>query len=193
MEEFAALVDALVYTTSRNAKLALIADYLRGTQDAASYGRALAVSAARYAGFNLLLGDRTGVFYLSNLPQFVMQPLSGGVHAVSNASLDTPWPKLVQLKTRMAQWCSDGETDTAGLFAALSDPRVAADGELPNTGVGLERERFLSATFIRGDVYGTRCSTVLTIDAAGHAGFHELRFGPDARYGGETHEYLQLG
>ncbi|WP_347302783.1 cisplatin damage response ATP-dependent DNA ligase [Croceibacterium sp. TMG7-5b_MA50] len=33
MEEFAALIDALVYTTSRNAKLALVADYLRATPD----------------------------------------------------------------------------------------------------------------------------------------------------------------
>jgi DNA ligase-1 len=33
MEEFAALLDALVYTRSRNGKLALIADYLRRTPD----------------------------------------------------------------------------------------------------------------------------------------------------------------
>ncbi|QDH33462.1 cisplatin damage response ATP-dependent DNA ligase [Porphyrobacter sp. YT40] len=33
MEEFAALLDALVYTTSRNRKLALIAAYLRGSPD----------------------------------------------------------------------------------------------------------------------------------------------------------------
>lgn len=33
MEEFAALLDALVYTTSRNRKLALIADYLRRAPD----------------------------------------------------------------------------------------------------------------------------------------------------------------
>ncbi|HSJ79291.1 MAG TPA: cisplatin damage response ATP-dependent DNA ligase [Erythrobacter sp.] len=33
MEEFAALLDALVYTTSRNRKLALIADYLRAAPD----------------------------------------------------------------------------------------------------------------------------------------------------------------
>lgn len=33
MEAFAALLDALVYTRSRNGKLALLADYLRGTPD----------------------------------------------------------------------------------------------------------------------------------------------------------------
>ena len=33
MEEFAALIDALVYTRSRNEKLRLIAGYLRRTPD----------------------------------------------------------------------------------------------------------------------------------------------------------------
>src|SRR3546814_18620661 len=74
-----------------------------------------------------------------------MQPLTPGLHAVSNASLDTPWPKLVALKSKTAQWCADGETDPTGLFAALADPQVASDAELPETGVGLEYERLLSS------------------------------------------------
>ncbi|WP_028008898.1 NRDE family protein [Solimonas flava] len=172
---------------------ALIANYLRAETGAQDYGASLAAGARRYAGFNLLLGDRRGVWYLSNWPEFTMQPLAAGVHAVSNASLDTPWPKLVRLKSRVSQWCADAETDTGSLFAALADPRRAADEDLPDTGIGLERERFLSAPFIRSAAYGTRSSTVLTIDAGGHAGFHEKRYGPDAAYAGETLEYLQLG
>ncbi|NKF21964.1 NRDE family protein [Solimonas marina] len=170
----------------------LVAGYLRGTQDAQRYGEALAASASRYAGFNLLLGDRNGVWYLSNLPQFTMQRLEPGLHAVSNASLDTPWPKLVTLKSRLQQWCSDADTASDTLFAALADPRPAADADLPETGVGLDRERFLSSAFISSPAYGTRCSTVLTVDAGGHAAFHERRFGPQAAFVGETLEYLQL-
>src|SRR3546814_7378721 len=102
-----------------------------------------------------------------------MQPLTPRLHAVSNASLETPWPKLVALKSKTAQWCADGETDPTGLFAALADPQVASDAELPETGVGLEYERLLSSTFINGADYGTRSSTVLTIDAGGHAVFRE--------------------
>ncbi|WP_028080958.1 NRDE family protein [Solimonas soli] len=172
---------------------ALISDYLRGSSGAADYARSLSATAHRYAGFNLLIGDRDGVFYVGNLPRFTLQALTPGLHAVSNASLDTPWPKLVHLKSRLAQWCADDDHDSAPLFAALSDPRAAADDELPDTGVGLERERFLSAAFIRGAEYGTRCSTVLTIDAGGHASFHEKRYGADAVYAGETIEYLQFG
>src|SRR3546814_5859137 len=67
--------------------------YLRSTLGARAYGESLPPIASRYAGFNLLLGDRDGVWYLSNKPQFAMQPLTPGLHAVSNASLDTPWPR----------------------------------------------------------------------------------------------------
>src|SRR3546814_8379740 len=113
--------------------------YLRSTLGARAYGESLPPIASRYAGFNLLLGDRDGVWYLSNKPQFAMQPLTPGLHAVSNASLDTPWPKLVALKSKTAQWCADGETDPTGLFAALADPQVASDAELPETGVEIGR------------------------------------------------------
>ncbi|NGY04771.1 NRDE family protein [Solimonas terrae] len=170
----------------------LVTAYLRGALGARDYGESLAERASRYAGFNLLLGDRDGVWYLSNQPGFQLQALQPGQHAVSNASLDTPWPKLVQLKSRVGQWCGDGETDTAALFAALADPEAADDGALPDTGVGIERERFLSPAFVNSDEYGTRCSTVLTADAGGHAVFHERRFGPRAAFLGETIEYLSL-
>src|SRR3546814_12237673 len=78
----------------------LVSGYLRSTLGARAYGESLPPIASRYAGFNLLLGDRDGVWYLSNKPQFAMQPLTPGLHAVSNASLDTPWPKLVALKSK---------------------------------------------------------------------------------------------
>lgn len=172
---------------------ALIADYLRGDLDAAGYVQWLQGEAMRYAGFNLLLGGPGGAWYLSNRPELSARPLPAGVYAVSNASLDTPWPKLIHLKSRLRQWIGDGDTDFAPLFAALADPSPATDAELPDTGIGLQRERFLSSPFIRGSEYGTRSSTVLAIDGSGHAHFHERRFGPEAAFLGETLEYLQLG
>ncbi|HEL3240997.1 TPA: NRDE family protein, partial [Stenotrophomonas maltophilia] len=64
------------------------------------------------------------------------------------------------------------------LWNALADEHRPADSDLPDTGIGLERERWLSPAFIRGDDYGTRASTVLLIDADGHGEIHERRFGP---------------
>jgi uncharacterized protein with NRDE domain len=170
----------------------LVAHYLRDPHTAAGYGAGLRPEADRYAGFNLLLGDAAGVWYLSNHDGFRHQRLTPGVHAVSNAALDTPWPKLVALRDTLRVWCADGRTDTAGLLAALARDRVAADAVLPDTGVGAEMERFLAPAFIRGDSYGTRASTVLAIDRAGRALFTEHRFGPNGVPTGQTIESLQL-
>jgi uncharacterized protein with NRDE domain len=79
-----------------------------------------------------------------------------------------------------------GEDEFAPLFNALADERVAADAELPDTGVGLERERRLSPAFIRGEYYGTRASTIVAIAHDGGGVIVERRFGPHGHFDGET-------
>ncbi|HDS1027150.1 TPA: NRDE family protein, partial [Stenotrophomonas maltophilia] len=72
------------------------------------------------------------------------------------------------------------------LWNALADEHRPADSDLPDTGIGLERERWLSPAFIRGDDYGTRASTVLLIDRQGHGEMHERRFGAQGVFLGES-------
>ena len=79
-------------------------------------------------------------------------------------------------KPRSPSWLGRGETDTEPLFTALADRALAADAELPSTGVTLEWERRLSAPFIVSETYGTRSSTMLTIDRDGDARFVERSF-----------------
>lgn len=71
---------------------------------------------------------------------------------------------------------SANEEDLADrLFTALARSEPAPDAQLPDTGVGLLRERLLSPRFVRipdPDApglarYGTRCSTVLVRHADG--------------------------
>jgi uncharacterized protein with NRDE domain len=69
-----------------------------------------------------------------------------------------------------------GEPDPEALFTLLADASQAADERLPDTGIGRQRERELSARFIRTDGYGTRCSTVLLIDREGKITFIERSF-----------------
>jgi uncharacterized protein with NRDE domain len=137
----------------------------------------LGATAQRYNGFNLLAGDASGAMWMSNRADGIRR-LPPGLHGLSNALLDTQWPKLVQTRDRMAGWAATGSSDVAPLFAALADATPAPDHALPDTGVPRERERMLSASFIVGAQYGTRCSTVLTIDHAGHARVHERSFDP---------------
>ncbi len=120
-----------------------------------------------YNGFNLLTVDfAEGEAYWVNNTQRYPQRLERGLHGVSNAGLNTPWPKMQTLKARM-KTALNGATDLDGLvvrlFEALTDPTIAPDNKLPITGVPMEWERLLSAAFVRtpDGAYGTRCSTLV--------------------------------
>jgi uncharacterized protein with NRDE domain len=96
------------------------------------------------------------------------------------------------LMTRLDDWFSspaaspsaDALPDLEPLFAALADTAIAPDTQLPDTGVGLERERFLSSAFITHATYGTRASTVVLI-AEDHAEIVERRFGAEGVFLGQ--------
>jgi len=164
---------------------ALVADYLRTTSPAATQAAALVAHAAEYPPFNLLLADAEGVTYLGNHPT-LRRPLGAGVHGMSNGALDTPWPKTRRLMRAMDAWCLQGTDHLAPLWDALADTQTPVDAELPDTGIGIDRERWLGTAFIRGQAYGTRASTVILMDARGHGQIHERRFGPDGIFTGES-------
>lgn len=138
---------------------ALVADFLQGRESPEEFLRALAGRAARYNGFNLLVGDAATLLYFGSREGEV-RAVAPGVHALSNHLLDEPWPKVARAReaTRDALGESGGDVR---LFDMLSDATPAPDALLPDTGVGLERERMLSSALIVGAGYGTRTSTVL--------------------------------
>lgn len=143
----------------------LVADYLTGpTRAPLDYLRAVAERGAAYNGFNLLVGDltmRTLGWYCNraDAPPSVLPP---GVHGISNAVLDTPWPKLVRKRDELSALAASERAPTLeALVEMMRDPRVAPDEALPSTGIALDRERALSAAFIETDGYGTRGTTAL--------------------------------
>jgi len=165
----------------------LATDFLAATTGAAVHAAGLASRAADYRPFNLLIFDAHDAFYLGNRPAPEALPVSPGVHGLSNADFNTPWPKTCALMQRLQAWIDDGgQTDFAPLFDALTDERQAPDDMLPDTGVGLERERWLSSAFIRGETYGTRAETVVAIGHDGRGRIVERRFGPLGCFEGET-------
>lgn len=163
----------------------LIAGYLGDTQGADSYADALARRAAEFAPFNLLVADAASCSYLGNHPQ-ARQDLPPGIHGMSNGALDAPWPKTRRLMGVLENWLAQAEPTPDPLWAALADEHRPDDAQLPDTGVPLELERHLSSAFIRGSDYGTRASTLLAIDHAGHGFIQERRFGPNGLFLGET-------
>ena len=135
-----------------------------------------AIAGTDYAGFNLLVGDRESLHYLSNRAD-APRRLAPGLYGVSNHLLDTPWPKLTTARERFKQALTS-LPDREDFFALLADDEIVADAQLPDTGVPLAWERLLSAIFVRSENYGTRASTVLVRTAAGEITLEERSFGP---------------
>jgi uncharacterized protein with NRDE domain len=177
----------------------LVADFVRTDTSASAALNALANADAQYRLFNLLVHDGDTLAFATNRVDarstrgIAMRTLAPGIHGVSNGALDAPWPKTEMLMTRLDAWrassaahpSADATPDLEPLFAALADTAIAPDECLPDTGVGLERERFLSAAFIAHAAYGTRASTVVLI-ADDHAELVERRFRAEAQPLGET-------
>lgn len=155
----------------------LAADYLRGTDDPRPYLERVMSSARSYAGFSLIAGDLGRLFFCSNRGAGI-EEIPSGVHGLSNHLLNTPWPKVRRGKEKLTGLRGADKSELVReLFDILGDRTVAPDAELPDTGIGLQRERELSPAFVAGDGYGTRASTVLLVDRGGEVTFIERAFG----------------
>jgi len=145
----------------------LVKQFLLGEDqtDIDSFVNKLRLQREKYNHYNLLMYDGITLVGYSSFND-LLTVFKPGFHAVSNACFDTVWPKTMQAKTRMATALAlhDEKDITAALFDLLSDKTEAADAQLPSTGVSLERERALSAAFIKLDGYGTRSSTLVKIE-----------------------------
>ncbi|SDI36493.1 NRDE family protein [Pseudomonas panipatensis] len=153
----------------------LVAGFLRGQQAPLDYLAEVRERAAEYSGFNLLVGDHRQLCYL-NSRSGAPHALAPGLYGLSNAALDTPWPKLERARAALARHLERPET--GALLALLADHERPADERLPETGVGLATERLLSSVFIASPNYGTRASSVLRVHANGRREFFERSFGP---------------
>ena len=77
-------------------------------------------------------------------------------------------------------------TGDRALTNLLSDQTLAANADLPSTGVPPELERNLSAMFIKIPGYGTRCTTVIKIIKDGWTSFAETVYDNEGKPTGET-------
>jgi uncharacterized protein with NRDE domain len=168
----------------------LVAGFVRGDERAPVWLAALSTGAAEYGRFNLLLWDGREAWTAGNHPAFSQSLLAAGMHGMSNGPLDADWPKVRRARAVLASWCEAGDGGLEPLFEALADQRAAPDEQLPDTGVGLALERMLSPPFIRGDRYGTRCSSVVLV-GNDQIRFVERRFGPNGVLLGESDERFE--
>ncbi len=153
--------------------------FLSGQEGPEPFLRRLQNRSYRYNGFNLLVGDGAAFFHFSSQGNGI-QRLQPGIYGLSNRLLDSPWPKLLQGKRRLKALMAEKEhIEPADLLPILTDRTIAEDHRLPDTGIGIEKERMLSPAFIASPDYGTRSSSVLTISSKGVVQFTEYTWPTD--------------
>ena len=128
-----------------------------------------------YAGFSLLAADRDELWYVSNRGDEAVR-LAPGIYGLSNASLDTPWTKLVRTRDALRNLTESGEVDETTLLRIMADrtPAPSADVEAGNLPFVLAKA--LTAPHIVSAEYGTRCSTALTWSEQEEISVCERRF-----------------
>ena len=143
----------------------IILEFLASMNPLENHFKGDSKKAAAYNGFNLLFGNKSDLFWYSNLKNKT-QKVPPGIHGLSNRFMDTPWPKVTSGKAALKALIRDTIT-LDGLFSVLADQSIPHDSQLPQTGVTLEWERILSPMFIQSDTYGTRSSTAMLMDQGG--------------------------
>jgi uncharacterized protein with NRDE domain len=169
----------------------LVAEFLVRNGAAGAYAARAASEGADFGAFNLLLYDGRELWFASN--RAAAAPLGAGLHAFSNAPTGVEWPKVASARAAAERALSRPAVGRkiAPAFAALP-PSMAVESLFAmlaeRDDSGAREQRYERAHFVVGPVYGTRCSTVVLVDAAGHALFVERSFDAAGRQVGEVRE-----
>ena len=184
----------------------LVSSFLQGSASAADEARALQATAHRYAGFSLLLADASEAWVVSNR-MVAARALEPGLYGLSNALLDTPWPKLLRSRAALRQALETGVTDPRELATLLFDttPPTAEEAEdeqammsdaLNDDAALLQqfKERYgpafvtaMAAPFVLDDRYGTRATTTIVVPESGTGDILEWQYAADGTRSSEQH------
>ena len=153
--------------------------FLVGSADPRHFIAELATHADEYAGFNLLLGDGRELWYYSNSQPGTAAPtaaLAPGIYGLSNAQLDTPWPKSEAGKTKLQALLDAGAVNHDALASVVGARQPAELAALRAQGLDGEMDQLLSAQFIVTEAYGTRSCTSLWLDEQAQVHWREQSF-----------------
>lgn len=154
----------------------IVTSFLQSEDTPQAFVEALHDQQADYTGFNLLAGTSDDFWYYSNIERLHYK-LPTGIHGLSNAFLNTPWPKVTRTKELLADYMKRVDcVDRDVLFAMMQRAETFPAAQLPDTGAGPALESILSSIFIASEGYGTRCTTVLTIDREDFVQFEERTY-----------------
>lgn len=130
------------------------------------------LQADQYAGFNLLVADGNTLAYCSNQGEMPRE-LAPGIYGLANTYLDAQGERISRSKERMSQLLSNHQVEDDALMGLLGSRDAASDNPI-------------DAPFVVTPEFGTRCSTVVTIDRGSSWRLIERRFDPAGEPTGES-------
>lgn len=155
---------------AKESRGALVVDMLRGE---GRFADPTAEDLPRFNAFNLFAVGDGKTRLLTNRPVPLIMPLDAGVHALANEPIDAPCPRAERLRLALGATVAIGG-DPEGLLDTLM-----AEGD--------------PALFLRGDVYGTRASTLVAVSADGDVRMIERRYEKGGRPAGTTALIFRIG
>jgi uncharacterized protein with NRDE domain len=175
--------DAAPKRTELRSRGELVTGFLRSSLAPMDYLASL--DGAAYDGFNLLVGNTMELGYLSN-QESEPRRLTAGIYGIANARLDSDCDKVQRSTGRMRRLLADRTVDEAALLRLLSDRDRAPAADVATGKLPFARAHAITAPFIVLPEFGTRCSTVVTVDRHGNHSFLERRFNARGETTGET-------
>jgi uncharacterized protein with NRDE domain len=167
----------VLHSNGKQPRGSLVPMFLNGSHFAHDFLEGLEKRKDDFNGFNLLVGDGSGIFSYSNRDPGVKK-ISAGVYGLSNGFFDADWPKVRKGKKLLNNILTSNDETVDTLLDILLDDTLALESELPETGVGMTLEKLLSPIFVKSEIYGTRTSTLLIKDSSGRMTMQERTFKP---------------
>lgn len=170
----------------------LVLNYLTNQPDTRDYLNTLKTNKDHYNGYNLLLG-RWDDLYVYNNHDNEAQPLTEGFYGLSNANLNSPWPKVNKGVKDLEEYCKNpGDLKDKVFFELMQDDTLAEDHLVQKTGAPQEWEKQLSSIFIRTPKYGTRASTLVLVDQSHQLHWHEKVYDENGECTQDIEHNIQL-
>jgi len=161
----------------------LVTDFVAGSASLDAFEGS--ISSDHFAGFSLLASDGASMRYLSNRDDLDTE-IGPGIYGLSNASLDTPWSKLVRSKAGFESLIRNNSANESELMRLLADRKPAAANEIARDDLPFEIARAVSAAFIVSSEYGTRSTTTVLWGRDDVIEFCERRFDPAGNTTGDS-------
>lgn len=153
----------------------IIVEFMEGKLSTIDFLNELKPKCHTYNGFNLICGTFQELYFMNSYEKEI-KPLQSGIYGLSNASLDSQWPKVEAVKSNFKSVLLNKNIDNQLLISCMQTKKQFDKTLLPDTGIGIDMEKILSPIFIESPIYGTRCTTIVSLNKKGKLNIYEFDY-----------------